>query len=112
MNNNNWEPENQSQTVDFKPGSRFRHIYLPKNVDSYGRSNKVGTVEIQKTQGYIPGGEIYYSVKFNDGTYATSLPQSSMMPPYSSYLPKKKGVKSNGGKSRKMRKNTRRTLRK
>jgi hypothetical protein len=106
MNNSGFEPSNKSTTPDFQAGSRFRHRYIPANDDYEGRSNKMGTVEMQRTQGYTPGGEIWYAVKFDDETYATSLSQSSMMPPSLPYRPKKSG----GGSKRRV-KSKRRTLR-
>ena len=103
MSNNTSEPENESKTPDFYPGARFRHRYIAKNNDYDGLSNKLGTVEIQKMQGYNQSKEIYYAVKYDDGTYNGGLPQSQMKKPSFAYRPKKQGGKSKRKQNRKRR---------
>ena len=105
------ETLNESRTVDFPNGSRFRHIWLSPEVDFNERSNKIGTVLYQRTQGYVPGEPIFYSIKFEDGVEETSLPQEYMKPSYSVYkkgLTAKKGGKSKRRVNRKKRSTRRR----
>jgi hypothetical protein len=103
MSNNTSEPENESKTPDFYPGARFRHRYLAQNNNYDGLSNKLGTVVIQRTQGYKEGDDIYYAVTYDDGTSNTTLPQTQMKKPSFAYRPKKRGGKSKKSLNRKRR---------